>query len=166
MIRTTTIEREKNMIRTTTIDDVKAGNGESVLSLLSLIERHGVDVHDYLDRSEMVPVLSGLQFQGDVAVIPVAESRNDSKPIPAAGIPVVRGESGGNTHLLLADGAVMWAGDTTTTEDSLDLGVVTVPEGASAWLAHPEHGYLGIAPGSYTVRRQREQADIIRLVQD
>ncbi len=28
-----------------------------------------------------------------------------------------------------------------------------------AYIAHPEHAYTGIAPGSYTLRRQREQAD-------
>jgi hypothetical protein len=46
------------------------------------------------------------------------------------------------------------------------VGVFTVTEGATAYLAHPEHGYMGIAPGTYTVRRQREQADEIRQVAD
>jgi hypothetical protein len=38
----------------------------------------------------------------------------------------------------------------------LDLGVLTVAEGAVAYLAHPEHAYSGIAPGTYLLRRQRE----------
>jgi hypothetical protein len=136
---------------------------ETVHTLTALIERHGVEVHDYLDRAELVPVLGGLQFQGDVAVVP-APSGTAGKPVPAAGVPVVRGESGGNTHLLLADGEVLWAPGAGAT--ALDLGAVNVPAGATAWLAHPEHGYLGIGPGSYWLRRQREQADEIRLVQD
>jgi hypothetical protein len=134
-----------------------------VHSLTALIDRHGVDVHDHLDRAEIVPVLSGLQFQGDVAVIP-APSGTAGKAVSAAGVPVVRGENGGNTHLLLADGPVLWADGAGRSD--LDLGAVNVPEGATAWLAHPEHGYLGIGPGSYWLRRQREQADEIRLVQD
>ncbi len=50
--------------------------------------------------------------------------------------------------------------------DALALGVLIVAAGATAFLAHPEHGYAGIAPGMYLFRRQREQADEIRLVQD
>jgi len=38
--------------------------------------------------------------------------------------------------------------------------------GALAELGHPEHGYNGIAPGSYEIRRQREMAEEIRMVQD
>lgn len=127
-----------------------------------LIDRHGVEVHDHLDRAEIVPVNAGLQIQGDVAVVPVVGVYK-APAVPAEGIPVVRGENGGNTHLLLADGKVGW---TTDGANGLALGWLTVAEGATAWLAHPEHGYLGVAPGTYEVRRQREQADEIRLVAD
>lgn len=133
-----------------------------------LIHTHGVDIDPHLDRQATVPILGGLQFQGDVAVIPaalLAESETVMTPVPAAGIPVVRGEAGGNTHLLLADGPVFWAPPRRFAND-LDLGVVSVPAGSTAFLAHPEHGYSGIGPGSYVLRRQREQADEIRLVQD
>jgi hypothetical protein len=119
----------------------------------------------------MVPVYTGLQFQGDVAVIPTdrADRIDDGRPqpvvVPAAGIPVVRGENGANTHLLLAAGPCTWL-PVDRSGNGLDLGVLGVPADATAWLAHPEHGYLGIGPGRYVIRRQREQADEIRLVAD
>ncbi len=138
-------------------------------TLATLIDRHGVDVLDHLDRDVTVPVLTGLQFQGDVAVIPTVHPvHKAAQPVPAAGVPVVRGESGGNTHLLIADGdGVTWAAAPDRRDPAaLDLGTLTVPEGAAAYLAHPEHAYAGIGAGVYTVRRQREQAEAVRLVAD
>jgi hypothetical protein len=142
-------------------------------TLADLITTHGVDVHDHLDRDELVPVHVGrLQFQGDVAVVPAgravpATGNGYPTTVPAAGIPVVRGENGGNTHLLLGDTTrpVTWE-PSTGGPTALDLGVLTVPAAATAWLAHPEHGYVGIGAGQYVIRRQREQADEIRLVAD
>jgi hypothetical protein len=75
---------------------------------------------------------------------------------------VVRSEVGGNTHLLIGEG-LRWA---PVEQFGQNLGVVTVPNGGVGYLAHPEHGYLAMGPGAYTVRRQREQADEIRLVAD
>lgn len=136
-------------------------------TLATLIDAHGVDVDEHLDRQLAVPVTAGLQRQGDIIVVPAAAVgrflRNATKPIPQAGFPVVRGENGGNTHLLLGMGEVYYD---LATSDGLDLGVLTVAEQATAYLAHPEHGYAGIAPGTYVIRRQREQADEIRMVQD
>lgn len=140
----------------------------TILTLGALIDRHGVDVLDHLDRSDLVPVLTGLQFQGDVAVIPthagyVSSGGSAPAPIPSSGVAVVRGEAGGNTHLLLAAGdGVTWS----ATRVGATVGEVNVPEGAAAFLAHPEHGYLGIGPGCYAIRRQREQAAEERLVAD
>ena len=136
-------------------------------TLEQLINTFEVDTDEHLDRDALVPVNSGLQRQGDVIVIPTSEVAvvgNKVVPVPGAGIPVVRGENGGNTHLLLAMGEVNYLPieDTST----LNVGVFVVTEGAVAYLAHPEHGYMGIAPGTYTVRRQREQADEIRQVAD
>ena len=48
----------------------------------------------------------------------------------------------------------------------LDEVSLTVPDGEVAYLAHPEHGYSGIGPGTYELRRQREQADQLRMIQD
>lgn len=138
-------------------------------TVIDLIGRHGVDVLDHLDRQATVPVLAGLQAQGDIIVVPTARIGRDSMsattPVPAAGVAVVRGESGGNTHLLLAEGDVRWV-TVLAGSDDLALGLLTVAEGATAYLAHPEHGYAGVAPGTYVIRRQREQANEIRLVQD
>ena len=132
-------------------------------TLSDLIDTTGVNVLSHLDRQVQVPIVAGPQRQGDVLVIPQKPGKvAGANPVPTAGVPVVRGEAGGNTHLLLADGDVTWAPRTT----GQTIGIVTVAEGASAYLAHPEHGYQGIAPGQYQVRRQREQADEIRMVAD
>lgn len=133
-------------------------------TLATLIAEHGVDVHDHLDRDDIVPVHGALQFQGDVAVIPLDEpARVGAVQVPAEGIPVVRGEAGGHTHLLLASGPVTWS---PVDRVGLDLGVLTVADDATGYLAHPEHGYLGVGPGRYVLRRQREQANEIRMVAD
>lgn len=131
-------------------------------TLGSIIDRTGVDVYDYLDREELVPVLSGLQVQGDLICVPTKASKKLGELVPADGIAVIRGEVGGHTHLLIGE-ALAFA---PATAGGVDLGVVTVPGGEVGYMAHPEHGYLAFGPGSYLLRRQREQADEIRLVQD
>lgn len=113
----------------------------------------------HLDREAEVPTVATLAFQGDVAVIRVATSPAVT-PIPATGYPVVRGENGGNTHALFGVGLFDADGM------ELDLGVLTVPTGGQVLLSHPEHGGLLIESGTYVIRRQREQADVIRMVQD
>ena len=98
-----------------------------------LIDAHGVDIDPHLDRQATVPVSTGLQRQGDVIVLPAPAVRigtNATRPVPQCGVPVVRGEAGGNTHLLLADGAVTWD----AAPADLTLGVLTVEEGATAFL--------------------------------
>jgi hypothetical protein len=133
-----------------------------------LVDEHGVQVDEHLDRDLSVPVSAGLQRQGDIIVIPAAVARPIGaavNPVPPAGVAVVRGENGGHTHLLLAAGEVFYDPDPAS-GGGLDLGVLTVAPDAVGYLAHPEHGYCGIAPGTYTVRRQREQADEIRVVAD
>ncbi len=87
-------------------------------------------------------------------------------PVPAAGCPVVRGENGGNTHSIYTSDAGVCCDTTTPTPGNLIVARLTVPAGAVAYLGHPEHGYLGIGPGTYELRRQREQADELRMVAD
>lgn len=133
-------------------------------TLAAAIDRFGVDVDDHLDRSADVPVLSSLQAQGDVIFIP-RRSGKSSRPaqlVPAEGLALVSGVAGGHIHLLLAAGPVMFVPGVADG----DVGLITVPDGAEAYSAHPEHGYLGLAPGIWCVRRQREQADVIRRVTD
>jgi hypothetical protein len=138
-------------------------NTAAVLS--DLITTHGVDVLDHLDRDMEIPVLTGLQRQGDVIVIPDAKAVATTA-VPATGTPVVRGENGGNTHAILAQGLGVLVDVRTPSTGDLRVATLTVPAGSVAWLAHPEHGYMGIGPGTYTVNRQREQADEARIVAD
>lgn len=135
-------------------------------TLGQLIDRHGVDVLEHLDREANVPVLDGLQFQGDLAVIPAAahgrHAADNATNVPAAGLAVIEAVGGGHEHRLLAGrtGTALF----TPARGGQDIGYLEVTE--PAYLAHPEHGYLGIAPGAYMLRRQREQADEERLVAD
>lgn len=134
----------------------------TTLTLGEAIEQYGVDVLEHLDRDLEVPVHAGLQMQGDVAVVPCGIEPAAAE-VPAEGVPVVQGENGGNTHLLLAEGDVRFD---RVGNGGLAVGVLSVPVDAVAFLAHPEHGYLGIGPGTYELRRQREQAEEERLVAD
>lgn len=124
-----------------------------------------VEIPPHLAADAEVPVVAGKpQRQGDVMVRPMRKGKIAGlKPVPPEGIAVVRGESGGNTHLLVSEGPVFWAPNTT---DRAIQGSLVVEEGATAFLTHPEHGAQGIGPGHYTIRRQREQADEIRIVSD
>lgn len=135
----------------------------------AILDRHQVEVPAHLEADAEVPVLCGMQRQGDIIVIPMRAAKvAGQQPVPAGGIPVVRGEAGGNTHLLVGgDPAVpvMWAARQATAADP-DLGTLTVPDGASAFLLHPEHGAQGIGPGDYVIRRQVEAAEQARLVAD
>ena len=133
-------------------------------TLQQTIDRHGTEVLAHLDRQIDVPICDRLGRQGDVIVIRF-KGKRATTAVPAQGVPVVRGENGGNTHLLLADGDVTFDGRTASASD-LRLGILTVAKKAVAYLAHPEHGYIGFGPGTYEIRRQREQADELRMVQD
>lgn len=127
-----------------------------------------------LDAQISPPVVAGVpQAQGDLLVIPWpadaaperrAASVAAAAPIPTPGIAVVRGQ-GGNTHLLVDPdrAGVGWAPES---GDGQTLGTLVVPPGAVAFLDHPEHGRNATGPGVYVIRRQREQADVIRLVED
>ena len=127
-----------------------------------------------LDAEISPPVVAGVpQAQGDLIVIPWADDVAPDRrakavaaavPIPKPGIAVVRGQ-GGNTHLLVDPdrAGIGWAPEP---RDGQTLGTLVVPAGAVAFLDHPEHGRNATGPGVYVIRRQREQAAEIRLVQD
>ena len=132
-------------------------------TLEQLMTKHDVEVPEHLIADAEVPVCRGMSRQGDVAVIPMRKGKvTGLAAVPPEGIPVVRGENGGNTHLLVADGPVLFAPRTA----GADLGTLVVPEDATAYLLHPEHGGQAIGEGMYTVRRQREQQREIELVRD
>lgn len=126
---------------------------------------HQVEIPAHLEAQAAVPVLAGDQRQGDLIFLTARPGADLGKPVPSEGVVLVRGENGGNTHLLVADGPVMWR-PITPGGDALELGTFTVPDGAVAYVIHPEHGAQGFAPGAHRVRRQREQADEIRMVAD
>lgn len=129
-----------------------------------MIEATGVDVITAQDFDIDIPVLGGVQRQGDVIVVPTKAKATSL--VPAAGTPVVRGESGGNTHAIYsADGPVFCDVQAGSTRD-LRVALLSVPEGSAAYLGHPEHGYMGVAPGDYEIRRQREMAEEMRMVAD
>ena len=133
-------------------------------TLAELITTHHIDVDPHLDRELSIPILTGIQRQGDVMILPRRDRKPATTPVPAAGTPVVRGENGGNTHAIVGTAALCDL--RTATVDDLTLAILTVPAGAEAYLMHPEHGANGIGPGTYEIRRQREHADELRIVAD
>ncbi|HEU5027601.1 MAG TPA: hypothetical protein VFV01_21960 [Spirillospora sp.] len=141
---------------------------EQTLASLSL--QTGVAVLDHLERSMRIPVVDGLQAQGDLIVIPLDAVAGAVRPapdeppgfgrpspwrdVPPEGVELLRAEAGGNTHTLVAEpGACRWTADAGD-DTGLAIGVFTASE--VVYLLHPEHGASGCAPGTYVVRRQRE----------
>ncbi len=137
---------------------------------LQLTRQFGTEILEHLSAEAEVPVLQGMQRQGDVLVRPARESYDvaNSVAVPSNGIPVVRGENGGNTHLLLGEGDVRYLPLEDTGPTSLDLGVMFVGNGATAYLAHPQHGYMAIGEGTFVFSRQRELSveDELRIIAD
>jgi hypothetical protein len=124
---------------------------------------YGVALPEHIEAAAEIPVLTGMQRQGDVIVLPTRKGKVAGlEPIPAEGIAVVRGEAGGNTHLLIGSGRFA----ARASRAGADLGTLVVEPGEATYLAHPEHGYQGIGPGTYIVRRQRVMEDEIALVRD
>lgn len=131
-----------------------------------------VEFDAHLATDLEIPVLSGLQAQGDLLIIPASlvggAVRLGQAPawvsVPAGGVELLRGAAGGNAHTLVADpGVCLWTTDVRD-DERLALGVIQAD--APVYLLHREHGGTGLAPGRYVVRRQREQAEEQRLVAD
>jgi hypothetical protein len=133
-----------------------------IMELAELLDRTGLDVLDHLERQTTIPVLDGLQAQGDLIVIPwalltVVTTRTFGTwlPVTANGVELVRGADGNNPHTLVADpGTCRWTADL---RDPLGLGIAVFENTAAAYLIHPEHGGSGVAPGRWLVRRQQER---------
>jgi hypothetical protein len=134
-------------------------------TLGELIEKHGFDVLDHLDRDLEIPVHAGLQAQGDLFIIPANPNPGSQQGavVPPDGIAMIEAVNGGHEHRLFA-GRPGTAFFTPARASRQDIGLLECTE--PAYIAHPEHAYAGIAPGTYTLRRQREQADKERLVAD
>jgi hypothetical protein len=132
------------------------------MQLTELLDRTGLDVLDHLERQVTVPVINGLQAQGDLIVIPTTMLTAVTvhgwarwRPVPPGGVELVRGVAGNNPHTLVADaGTCRW---TTDLLDRTGLAIGVFDNTAPAYLVHPEHGGTGVAPGRWLVRRQQER---------
>ncbi|GAB2801688.1 hypothetical protein GCM10027176_02370 [Actinoallomurus bryophytorum] len=143
------------------------------VTLGSLSEQTGLAVLDHLERSVSIPVVDGLQAQGDLIVIPYSVIASSVRlwptavwtSVPSEGVELLRGAAGGNPHTLVAEpGTCRW---TTTMTDADGLAIGAFDASAVVYLLHPEHGATGCAPGTYVVRRQRErEGQRARLVAD
>lgn len=139
-------------------------------TLTDLAAATGVDVHDHLPFDVEIPIIDGLQAQGDLLIIPTGivdvTARKGAAwvDVPPTGVEVLRGLAGGNPHVLVADpGTCRWTSDVQDRE-GLALGIIECTQ--PVYLLHPEHGGSGISAGTHIVRRQREQAEQQRLVAD
>ena|ERR1700733_10363278 len=138
-------------------------------TLAEVTSAHGFEVLEHLEADAEIPVNDGLQAQGDLFIVPRPELAGTTRDgsaggtIPAAGIAVIEAIGGGHEHRLFASvpGTAFWT-DSGRIGQSIGILECTEP----AYVIHPEHGATGIAPGTYELRRQREQADEERLVAD
>lgn len=131
------------------------------MTLSALTTFSGLDVFDYLDKELTIPVVDGLQAQGDLLVVPadtvpmvIPFSDDRSKLVPPSGIELLRSAAGGNPHSLVADERHCWWTAPVYDPRGLALGIVDTK--VVAYLIHPEHGATGIAPGRYVIGRQQE----------
>lgn len=134
------------------------------MRLADVTEATGFEVLEHLEAEAEVPVLGGLQAQGDLFVIPQpTRPRDTAVPVPAQGVAVIAAMGAGHEHRLFASvpGTATFA---FYPAGGANIGVLECSE--PAYLLHPEHGATGVAPGSYVLRRQRVQADEERLVAD
>jgi hypothetical protein len=132
------------------------------MELATLLDRTGLDVLDHLARQVTVPVIDGLQAQGDLIVLPwrllgvvTLAPGARWREVPPHGVELVRGVAGNNPHTLVADpGTCQW---TRHLFDPLRLGIAVFDNTTPCYLVHPEHGGTGVAPGRWLVRRQQER---------
>src|SRR5262245_43594719 len=130
--------------------------GETTVTTLGdLAAATGLPVDIHLVQDLTIPVGDGIQAQGDLLVLPLAELtgrvtvRDGAgwQEVPAGGVELLRGSTGGNAHTLVADpNTCLW---TTDIADSDALAVGVFEALAPVYLLHREHGGTGVAPGRY-----------------
>lgn len=126
-----------------------------------VLTRHGVDTSGLELPDLEVPILSASQRQGDVLIRKVPTRKLLlAEIIGPEGVVVVRADTAtANTHTLFAlSGTCRWAPNPAAT-DPIELveGWLEVGADAEAVLIHTEeHNVVGIGPGTYEIRRQRE----------
>lgn len=121
--------------------------------------RFGFETLEYLDAQANVPVVQKIAAQGDVLIVRQAGVKAATTPIPQAGVVVASGREG-HSHTVFGGGFF------DRRESGVVVGTLTVPADAEVFLLHAEHGALQVAPGTYRIGRQREQADVVALVAD
>ncbi len=123
-------------------------------TLTDLTSATGRTVRSGLTMDDPLPVAIGQPVaQGDVICLyrPDEKVTGEFASVPSRGVVLVAGL---HDHVLYADGGVTWAPHRT---DELDVAVVDVAEGATAWLLHTdEHGGQGLGVGRWVIRRQQE----------
>lgn len=134
-------------------------------TLADITDATGFAVLEHLEAETEIPVLDGLQAQGDLFIVPTPKSEmTGPKPVPADGLAVIEAVGGGHEHRLFASepGTAVFGASVSGLPQVIGVLECTAP----AYILHPEHGATGLAPGRYELRRQREQADEERLVAD
>lgn len=131
------------------------------------LSKVNVSVPDHLIADAEVPILTGVQAQGDLLIVPIKKTTARLKPLTDEGVQVVYGEATGNSHYLHKGFDSPGVRFARVEDSSQTIAVVEVPEGQSAQLIHTdEHGSNGIGAGLYAINEKREQADQIRRVTD
>jgi hypothetical protein len=132
------------------------------MTLSTLSDLTGLEVFDYLDRQISIPVIDGLQAQGDLIVIPRSVVKHvgaipntRTNDVPRTGVELLRSSVGGNPHNLVCEGGRCTWSAPVFDPSGLALGILDAE--VTAYLIHPEHGATGIAPGRYVIGRQRER---------
>lgn len=130
----------------------------NTLTLADVERISGRAAYEHLARDLAVPILAGVQAQGDVIVVPCnATPGGGAVDVGPAGVDVVVALSDGrHAHTLIApDGGctVRVVPDDARRNGSLTLAIVDAT--APVYLLHAEHGASGLAPGRYELRGQR-----------
>lgn len=139
----------------------------SVMTYGSALGMIGVTVPQHLEDSATVPVLTGVQAQGDLLIVPIDSApEGEFVPVPQKGVQVVFGEATGNSHYLHGDGkGVSFFRPAEKIGQSILF--VKVAAGCEAFLIHTdEHGANGIGEGVYSINEKREMREEIVRVQD
>lgn len=135
----------------------------STLTMSDVARRASVQLYEHIEAElgDVIPAeQTTLCIQGDVAFIPTTPGNETGfEPVGAAGRVLVAGD---HDHVLVADADVCEI--RTVSGSGADVAVIRNTK--TAYVVHAEHAATALAPGCWTVRRQREHAEEQRLVAD
>jgi hypothetical protein len=138
--------------------------------LSELADRAKIDVYPHvLDAwADLdIPVSDGLVAQGDVMFIPMALAAENGVVVPVEWEPVTKEVplvEGVHAHVLVAGPGACRIARRVSDSEALTIAVLDVAE--PVHVLHAEHGAVALAPGKWAVRRTRDQADLVRMVED